>query len=76
MPRYFFRVRMKAGPVIPDRIGIEFRNLAAAQADAVEAVRQTIAEKKTTGEDRDFTALEIADRTGRILSAIEFLYAG
>jgi len=30
MPRYFFHVRMKQGPVIPDRIGIEFRNLATA----------------------------------------------
>ena len=30
MPRYFLHVRTKQGPVIPDRIGIEFRNLAAA----------------------------------------------
>jgi hypothetical protein len=64
---------MKAGPVIPDRIGIEFPNLAAARADAVEAVRETIAEKKAAGEDLDFGALEIVDSTGRILSVIEFL---
>jgi hypothetical protein len=50
MPHYFFSVRLISGPVIPDRIGVEFRNLAAARADAAEAVRQTIAEKKAAGE--------------------------
>jgi hypothetical protein len=39
----------------------------------VEAVRQTIAEKKAAGEHHDFAALEIADRAGQILSAIEFV---
>jgi hypothetical protein len=73
MPRYFFHVRLISGPVIPDRIGIEFHDLTAARADAVEAVRQTIAEKKAAGEQHDFAALEIADRDGRILSAIEFV---
>lgn len=73
MPRYFFHVRLISGPVIPDWIGIEFHDLTAARADAVEAVRQTVAEKKAVGEQHDFAALEIADRTGRILSAIEFL---
>jgi len=34
MPRYFFHVRMKQGTVIPNQIGIEFRDLAAARADA------------------------------------------
>jgi hypothetical protein len=72
MPRYFFHVRLISGPVVPDRIGIEFHDLTAARADAAEAVRQTIAEKKATGEQHDFAALEIADRTGHILSAIEF----
>jgi hypothetical protein len=73
MPRYFFHVRLISGPVIPDRIGIEFHDLTAARADAVEAVRQTIAEKKAAGEHHDFAALEIADRAGHILSAIEFV---
>ena len=73
MPRYFFHVRLISGPVIPDRIGIEFHDLTAARADAVEAVRQTIAEKKAAGEQHDFAALEIADRSGQILSAIEFV---
>jgi hypothetical protein len=73
MPRYFFHVRMKQGPVIPDPTGIEFHDLTAARADAVQAMRQTIAEKKAAGEQHDFAALEIADRTGHILSAIEFV---
>jgi hypothetical protein len=33
MPRYFFHVQTKQGPVVPDRIGIEFRDFAAAAAD-------------------------------------------
>jgi hypothetical protein len=72
MPRYFFHVRLISGPVIPDRIEIEFHDLTAARVDAAEAVRQTIAEKKAAGEHLDLATLEIADHTGRILSAIEF----
>jgi hypothetical protein len=38
-----------AGPLVRDWVGIEFRNLAAARADAKEAVRQTIEEAKVAG---------------------------
>jgi hypothetical protein len=72
MPRYFFHVRTNQGAVIPDRIGIEFRTLAAAQRDAQEAVRQTIAEKRAAGEAVDFATLEITDRADRILAVIPF----
>jgi hypothetical protein len=46
MSRYFFHVLMKADSVVRDRAIIQFRDLAAARADAEEAVRQTIIEKK------------------------------
>ena len=72
MPRYFFHVRMKAGPVVRDRVGIEFRSLARARADAEEAVRQTIIETKTAGELIEMDSLQIADRSGRTLAVTDF----
>jgi len=72
MPRYFFHLRMTAGPVVHDRVGIEFLDLAAARADAEEAVRQTIIERKIAGQHLDVDALVIADRGGRILAVIDF----
>jgi hypothetical protein len=73
MPRYFFHARMKAGPIVRDGVGIEFRNLAAAKADAQEAVKQTIVEKNAAGEPIEIEALEIADRRGRTLAVVSFL---
>jgi hypothetical protein len=70
--RYFFHVRMIDEMLIPDRIGIEFRNLGAAKADAAQAVRETIAEKKAAGEPLNFATLEIADRHGRVLTIVQF----
>ena len=72
MPRYFFHVRMKAGPLIRDTVGIEFRNLDAARADAEEAVRQTIIEKKAAAGSIEMDAIEIGDKHGRILAIIDF----
>jgi hypothetical protein len=72
MARYFFHVRMTDEMLIPDRIGIEFRNLEAAKADAAQAVRETIAEKKVAGEPLNFASLEIADRRGRVLAILRF----
>jgi len=73
MTRYYFHVRTKQGALIRDRIGIEFRTLAAAHADAEDAVRQTIAEKAAAGEDVDFAALEITNRAGRTLAVVPFV---
>ena len=72
MPRYFLHVRMNAGPVVRERIGIEFRNLAAARADAEEAVRQTIPEKKAAGEPIEMDSIQIGDRAGRTLAVVCF----
>jgi hypothetical protein len=75
MTRYFSHVRTKQGAPIRDRIGIEFRTLAAAQADAENAVQQTIAEKAAAGEDVEFSALEITNRARRTLAVVPFVDA-
>ena len=64
MSRYFFHVRMKAGSILRDRVGIEFHDLAAARTDAEEAVRQTIIEKKAAGQPIEMDSLQITDRAG------------
>jgi hypothetical protein len=72
MSRYFFHVRMKAGPVVRDRAGIEFPDLAAARADAEDAVRQTIIEKKAAGQPIEMDSLQITDRAGRTVAVVDF----
>ena len=72
MPRYFFHVRMKAGSILRDRVGIEFGDLAAARTDAEEAVRQTIIEKKAAGQPIEMDSLQITDRAGRTLAVVDF----
>ena len=71
MPRYYFHVRMTAGSVLRDRVGIEFRDLAAARTDAEEAVRQTIIEKKAAGQPIEMDSLQITDRAGRTLAVVD-----
>ena len=72
MPRYYFHVRMTAGSVLRDRVGIEFRDLATARADAEEAVRQTIIEKKAAGQPIEMDSLQVTDGAGRTLAVIDF----
>ena len=61
---------MKQGPVARDRVGSS--SAIWPRADAEEAVRQTILEKKSAGERLDAVALEIADRARRILAVVDF----
>ena len=73
MPRYFFDLRIKTGPVIPDNVGISFPDLAAARADAITGVQETVAELRAAGEPIEFEAVEIADIVGRILATVPFV---
>jgi hypothetical protein len=63
---------MKGGSTIRDRGGIEFPDVASARADAEEAIRQTIIEKKVAGKPIEMDAIEIADRGGRVLAVVDF----
>jgi hypothetical protein len=51
---------------------MEFRDLGTARADAEEAVRQTIIEKKATSEPIEMDSLQITDRAGRTLAVVDF----
>jgi hypothetical protein len=73
MPRYFFNLCIKQGPAVPDNVGILFPDLAAARADAIEGVQETIAELRAAGEPIEFEAVEIADIVGRTLAVVPFV---
>jgi hypothetical protein len=72
MRRYFFHIRLKAGPVVPDKIGIHVHNLAASRAAAKEVVREYTAEKQAAGETIDVGTIEIADSSGLVVAVIDF----
>lgn len=64
MPRYYFHVRVIDRTIVPDFIGAEFVDEAAAIADASQAtVEKPVA---------NFEAVLVSDETGRILATVPF----
>jgi len=72
MPRFFFHVRFVDNSVIHDADGIQFRDLAAARADAANAVEGTTLQQRAAGEMLVMTAIEIADETGQVVAVVPF----
>lgn len=72
MPRFFFHVRYADGVVVPDTVGIDFSDLAAAIADARVGITQTVDEKRQGSEPVKATAIEIFDEDGALLRTIPF----
>jgi hypothetical protein len=65
MPRFYFHVRVKDGTIVPDFVGIEFADRAAAVADA----RQGIIEKPVA----EFEAIPVSDETGQVVATVPFV---
>jgi len=65
MPRFYFHVRVKDGTLIPDFIGIEFPDLAAAVADAEQGVIEKPVE--------EFEAVLVSDGTGGVIATVPFV---
>jgi hypothetical protein len=72
MPRFYFNIRTLDRSIIPDGIGIDFPDLAAAEKDAQDGVSSTFAEKCAAGDPIAFTAVEIFDERGNLLSVVDF----
>ena len=72
MLRYFFNLRMVDETAISDADGIEFRNLAEAHKETIEAVTTMVIEKGLSREQLSIRAVEISDQSGQILSVVPF----
>jgi hypothetical protein len=72
MPRFFFNIRTLDDAVILDSVRIEFPSLAAAKEDMQEGVTATLVEKQAAGEFLYFSAVEIVDKAGKLLSIVGF----
>lgn len=67
MPMYYFDVR-ENGCFIPDRIGTELDDVAAAEREAAEAAA-AIARDRLPGSKAQTVRVEVRDATGHILTA-------
>ena len=73
MPRYYFDAR-SPNRYIPDRIGCELDDLAAAREVAFETIRDMASDPFHRGDYRHW-AMHIKDEEGRTLVTIPFLLA-
>lgn len=71
MSRYFFNLR-RNDTLIEDIEGSEYDTLRAAYEDAVESVREMVAELVLKGEPIDGEALEIANVQGDVLASVSY----
>jgi hypothetical protein len=69
MPYYFFHVR-EGADVSRDGEGQELPDLASAEAEAVNAIRELIGERLLHGGEIDGRQIEIADEHGRVLAVV------
>jgi hypothetical protein len=75
MPRYYRHLR-QGDQLIQDTDGIELADLDAAQADALEGIRDILAEAIKRGNDVPLDdAIVITDEAGRELMTIPFIKA-
>lgn len=71
MPRYYFHIR-KDGILEKDHEGTQFATLDAAEEDAVQAVREILAEKVLADDIIDDDRFEIATADGTVLREVPF----
>ncbi|KAB1109316.1 hypothetical protein F4V89_27925 [Neorhizobium galegae] len=71
MPRYYFHLR-KDGVLEEDPEGTEFATLDAAEEDAVQAVREIVADKVLADDIIEDDRFEIATADGTVLSEVRF----
>ncbi len=71
MPRYFFHVRENEG-IVEDEEGLDFPDLGAARADALEAAREIMVAHIRKGLDVSHWYFEIADGSGWPVMAVRF----
>jgi hypothetical protein len=72
MRRFFFHVQMIDGQIVHDPTGLDFPDIAAAEADAIQGVRQLLAETREGGDALSVAALQITDERGEVLTMIPF----
>ena len=72
MSRYFFTIRMMDDTVLTESHGIEFKDLAEARQEAIEAVGTMVLETKIRREQPSIRAVEISNQSGEIVSVIPF----
>ena len=71
MPRYFFHVHETEG-IVEDEEGLDFPDLGAARADALEAAREIMATYIRKGLDVSHWSFEIADGSRWPVMAVPF----
>ena len=71
MSRYFFTIHMIDETVVTESDGIEFKDLAEARQEAIEAVGTIVFETRIMRERPAIRAVEISDQSGEIVSVIE-----
>jgi len=75
MPRYYRHIRHD-GQVIQDPEGIDLPDLEAARAEAIQGIRDILAEAVKSGaDDMVDDALVLTDEAGRVLTIIPFIEA-
>ncbi|KQS86636.1 hypothetical protein ASG68_24255 [Rhizobium sp. Leaf453] len=69
MPLFFFNLRRQERHEI-DHEGIAFDTLEDAREDAVNSLREIVADELRAGRSVDLTAIEIADNRGEIVAVV------
>ena len=72
MSRYFFNIHMIDETVVTESDGIEFKDLAEARQEAVEAVGTMVLERRIRRERPSIRAVEISNDSGETVSVIPF----
>ena len=72
MSRYFFTIHLIDETVVTESGGIEFKDLAAARQEAIEAVGTMVLEMRIRREQPAIRAVEISAQSGEIVSIIPF----
>jgi hypothetical protein len=72
MSRYFFTLHMIDETVVAESDGIEFKDLAEARQEAIEAVVTMVLEGRIKRERPAIKTVEISDQSGEIVSLIPF----
>ena len=71
MPRFFLHLRYR-DEFIEDAQGVEFPDLAAAQADARVAARELLADRMEADSALSDQQFEICDEAGQLLATVPF----
>jgi hypothetical protein len=70
MPRYFFHIRYSDTDLVLDNEGIEFEDVETAKHEAVQSIRDLVADRVKQGIKNHGLGIEVANEAGTVLFTV------